>query len=217
MDELFDPVTLLSKPLTRPAHTRNYIGDVAARFAEATLGFKLLPIKQNVEICPDFQMSTLHGEIKSVGKNRRALLYKWRAEKEARHFDPRLYLYLFVQHVCPITCSDISQITAHFRDNPVTLYGCTLAELQETVAAIPVRKFSLFKESPDPRIGYNRAGYIEGGWQFGMKILPAPVMTHTIVAGWMEQVKPVAFQMSEGWVKAQLQAAFDLKTISTHE
>jgi hypothetical protein len=200
--ELFDPISLLSRPLNKPAQTRNWIGDIAARFAAEAMRLQLLPIQQHKEVCPDFQFKGLHGEIKSVGKNGRALLYKWRVEKEARNFNPESYLYIFVLHDCPIGCRDLSEITAQFSARRITLHCVTLAELQAIVSGIEPRKFSMFNADHNPRIGYNRPGYSDGGWQFSVKLLPESGRPRTRKPTWLGQPKRVGVHMSDGWLKA---------------
>lgn len=206
--ELFDPIEVLSKPLPKGSHVRNMIGDVAARFACEALEAEMLPIKQNQSVCPDFSLKGMHGEIKSVGMNRQALIYKWRIEKEEAMFGLS-YLYVFVLHSCPITCANATDVTANFRDKPVEIVGCTIADLRAAIGDAPVRKFSRFKSNPDPSLGYNRAGYADGGWQFPIKRLPEYVMRIRLGVPWMGTVKPCYLSVSAGWMHTAL------KSIST--
>mgnify|MGYP000440987204 CR=1 FL=1 len=200
--ELFDVVSLWTKPLSKPAQVRNYIGEIAAQFAAAATSGVLLPIKQHTRVCPDIELHGLAGEIKSVGKNRRALLYQWRIAKEAEAYDPSRYLYLFVLHDCPITCGNVQEIAEHFGSNQITIHGCTLAELQVVVQDIPLRKFKMFNADLNPRIGYNRAGYIDGGWQFSTKLLPPAERNLVAECQWLERPVEVDLLLSSGWVKA---------------
>lgn len=180
------PETLMGKRLASMAMARNHIGEVAAMFACRALNAAPLPIT-NAKVCPDFKAGTLFGEIKSVGKNGRALIYAFRLDKEEHFAQAHHYLYVFVSHGCRITCQNISEIVDYFTDFPPVLICCTLMDVKEAVAGTPIRKFSLF-EAPEgmsageiARIGYNRKGYKEGGWQFAINKIPvenaAPAVT----------------------------------------
>lgn len=166
--ELFDTTACLSRALTTHAATRNCIGKVAEIFVGRVLGVEINSVDGRKEVCPDFE----GGEIKSVGKNNRGLIYKWRLEKDLKHHEPD-FIYCFLQHRCPITLRDASHIADHFEINPPTLLVITLEELARRLRELPVRKFSLVTDHDgtiDKRIGYNREGYSEGGRQFNLNV-----------------------------------------------
>lgn len=161
---LFDTTEFFGRRLPTPASSRNAIGKVMEEFVARAFNVELLPVDGRKNICPDFA----NGEIKSVGRNNRVLIYKWRLEKELQNFAAKEYFYIFGRHTCPITVADVSQIAEHFQASPPTLVCVSLHEVAAVTGKLRPRKFSLFKEDPDPRIGYNRKGYIDGGWQFSL-------------------------------------------------
>jgi hypothetical protein len=162
--ELFDTTSFLQRNLISKASSRNAIGHVAEEFVARVLHVEILPVDGSKAICPDFK----NGEIKSVGRNKRVLIYKWRLEKEVKCFNPEEYFYVFACHTCPVTVSNVSEIATHFKLSPPRLVCVSLKEVANTVKDIEPRKFSLFEGGKDKRIGYNRKGYDQGGWQFSV-------------------------------------------------
>jgi len=171
MTTLFDLNACISRKLTTPAAARNAIGNVAEDFACAVLKLERKPIDGRKELCVDAETKKgLPVEIKSVGRSRSAILYKWRVEKEERILG-RDYQYIFVLHNCPITVRDSQEIMRWFTDNPPLILITSLGVLLDHVCAKQEpRKFALHEKvypSANGRIhGTQRAGYKEGGWQF---------------------------------------------------
>jgi hypothetical protein len=175
-DELFKyPELLLTKPLRTQAQVRTYIGYVAELFVCRALGGERLS-SGSEEVVPDMRVWNCTGEIKSVGKNNRALIYKWRLEKELRLLDLNRHLYVFCCHRIPITLGNVKEIVERFNED-THLVITTLGELSSILLPKKVRKFNLFTppegmpENAIKRRGYNREGYIDGGWQFSIREL----------------------------------------------
>ena len=169
-DTLFDLTPLYNRKIEKPAQARNAIGECAQRFVTEFLNLSESGIDGRKAVCPDFHIdSSIFGEIKSVGKNNRALIYKWRLEKERANFKDDEFYYVFANHRCLISVESGAHVVQYFKDNPPVLYVCTLGDIHALLSQKKVKKFSLFKEDPNPRIGYNRKGYIDGGWQFSLR------------------------------------------------
>lgn len=164
MSALFDTTCFFGRVLPSPAASRNAIGHVIEEFVARVLNVDLLPVDGRKAVCPDFS----NGEIKSIGRNKRVLIYKWRLEKEASNFDPKKYFYVFAHHKCPITVSNTSEIARFFQDQPPAIVCVSLKEVMAATKTTRLRKFSLFSGDKDIRIGYNRKGYDQGGWQFSL-------------------------------------------------
>jgi hypothetical protein len=165
---LFNLTEVYDRDTTKPAQARNAIGECAQNFVVEFLGLKEVRIDGRMPVCPDFSFGSAQGEIKSIGKNKRALIYKWRIEKEITFADGGEFYYIFANHDCLISVESGSAIVNHFKTKPPILYILSLSDVYELVAAKKIRKFSLFEGGKDSRVGYNRAGYIEGGWQFSL-------------------------------------------------
>ena len=207
-DELFCPLTLLSKPLKKAAQARNAIGEVAARFAAAALKLDLLPIQANLPVCPDFEKGPLVGEIKSVGKSNYALIFKWRLEKELKHHDPARYLYVFVKHACPISCADWREVVGSFGSSKMHVFGCTLGEVHALVAGERVQLFRRFTGAPAAGEegkavhGSMRKGYADGGWHFNISKLPKED-SRMVHFPWLNGSQSACyFTRSAGWIAA---------------
>lgn len=198
--ELFEEWDLVSQKLDKPAQVRCHIGNVAQRFAIAALGATFTPIRGDTEVCPDFFLGGLHGEIKSVGRSKRALIYKWRIEKEARIYPSASYLYVFVIHQCPVTCTDLREIVSRFRDGESRMIGCTLLDIERLVKPIPLRRFSIFtKDMREVRNGYTRSGYIDGGWQIGVNSIPVNSKPKTLNFEWMGKERSIDLWTTRRW------------------
>jgi hypothetical protein len=169
-DTLFDLTPLYQRTLSSHASARNAIGEVAAEFACKALRMEMLPVDGSKRVCPDAKTQAgRYLEVKSCRKGRNALLYKWRVAKEHEEFGDG-YPYVFVRHECPITATDGKDIVQRFINDPPTLLIVTLGQLRRDVCLKKEpRLFKMFSKDADPRIGYNRAGYNEGGWQFSLK------------------------------------------------
>jgi hypothetical protein len=160
---LFDPVDLVSGPIASDPACRNEIGRWGEVLAARALGLDLTPITNQV-ICPDFRRGDLRGEIKTVGDSGQGLIYKWRLEKEAWHYDPSSYLYVFVRHRVKIKLRSREAVLLAFRQTPPTILACTLADVVDAIGDKPPKKFSIHEKNAEH--GCNRPGYREGGWQF---------------------------------------------------
>lgn len=167
--DLFDTTMFIGRALPSHASARNCIGQVAQEFVCRALRVESLPIDGRREVCPDFD----GGEVKSVGKNNNALVYKWRLEKDLKHHDAESFIYVFLRHSCSIKCENASDIARNLVSQRPNLLIVTLAELEQVLSARPVKRFSLFEKGEDPRIGYNRPGYRDGGWQFRLSVFEA--------------------------------------------
>lgn len=213
-ETLFDMMAVYGRPaLTdaqgkpKPASVRNLIGATAEMFACQILGLTSCPIDGSKKICHDAELADGDPvEIKSVGKNDRALIYKWRIEKEEKAHG-REYRYLFVRHTCPITVTDSGAVADYFRDNPPALLFTTIGAIRDhAIKDTPPRTFRMFTGEagkmtvapkcdachgapegtacpdcgtpPPPKFdrkkhhGSQRAGYVDGGWQFALKKIP---------------------------------------------
>lgn len=175
--ELFDTLEFYGKPLAKDAASRNAIGDFAEEFVCRVMGLDRLKIDGRKNVCSDAKWDGNPVEIKSVGKNGRALLYKWRAEKEMKELGP-FYTYVFVCHKCPITVTHSRDVVKYFIDHPPTILMTTLGHIMGKLKGIEPRKFKLhdgktYENKYGRPAGFNRKGYIDGGWQFSLKILEA--------------------------------------------
>jgi hypothetical protein len=174
-DALFDMMTVYGRPIDKDASARNAIGDVAEEFACAALGMKRLKVNGSLKVCSDAEWQGSPVEIKSVGKNGRALLYKWRAEKELDSIG-RGYTYLFVRHTCPIKVAHGRDITSHFAEHPPSLLITNLGVIMDVLKGTPPRKFKLhdgktYENKYGRPAGFERKGYIDGGWQFALSMI----------------------------------------------
>lgn len=156
----------IGRTLPSRASARNCIGQVAQEFVCRTLRVESLPVDGRKDVCPDFE----GGEIKSVGRNNSALVYKWRLEKDLKHHDADTFVYVFLRHSCSIKCANASDIAHNFVSQRPNLLIVTLAELDRALSSKPVKRFALFEKGEDQRIGYNRPGYRDGGWQFRLSV-----------------------------------------------
>lgn len=243
---LFDMIEVYGRPAKtdaqgrpKPASVRNAIGEVAAEFACRALDLESVPIDGREAVCHDAKYPDgSPAEIKSVGKNNRALLYKWRVEKELAHHGPE-YRYIFVCHTAPITLAHGADVADYFRDHPPRILTTTLAAiLSHAIKDTPARTFRLFTgekggpvpdqaQPPPPRPepeplpkagggweyarggwfrsyqrkpiapakpkfdrhtqhGTQRAGYVEGGWQFSLRAIPRKA-TERVTLKWRGQ------------------------------
>lgn len=167
-DTLFNLTQFYDRSIEKDAQARNAIGECVRQFVVEFFKFREVRIDGREPICPDFSFGDVKREIKSVGKNKRCLVYKWRLEKELKYFSDKPYYYIFALHKMPIKIESGKAIVEAIKLTPPDIYIVSLKEVHETLAPIDIRKFSLFEGGEDNRIGYNRAGYIEGGWQFGI-------------------------------------------------
>jgi hypothetical protein len=168
--ELFDTATCYGRSMKSHAAARNDIGDVAELYACAALGMDRQRIDGRKKVCIDAMWGGRPVEIKSVGKNGRGLIYKWRMDKDAQEHGDSL-VYVFVRHDCPITLTNSAEVVARFIERPPSLIVTSIARVREALKGVKLRKFSMFEGGKDSRIGYNRPGYSEGGWQFGLSLL----------------------------------------------
>lgn len=168
---LFDTIQLYDRPLPKPASARNAIGEVAEEFACSVLAMERQKVNGSLSICPDALLDGQPAEIKSVGKNGRALIYKWRLEKELSAFGMG-YRYVFVRHTASITLARGREIVDLFKSNPPRLLITTLGAIIDAIGNTPPRKFKLFQKEYFNKYGreagFNRKGYVDGGWQFGL-------------------------------------------------
>jgi hypothetical protein len=177
MNTLFDLTEFFGRPLHKEALTRNDIGAFAEEFACRTLGMERQQISGGKSVCEDARWDGAPVEVKSVGLNGRALIYRWRLQKEEEVFGPS-YAYVFVSHTCPITVKHGTQIVESFAASPPAIYITTLRTLRAAIGTTPSRKFSWHDKSYPDRTGrmrvagFSRAGYDLGGWQFPLSKLP---------------------------------------------
>ena len=168
---LFNLTELYDRKLDRGSKVRNAIGECIQVFVVEFLRLQEIRIDGREAVCPDFLLpgTDVKGEIKSIGKNGRARVYKWRLEKENKHFDGKPFFYIFANHKIPITTESGRAIVESIKQAPPILYVCSLRDLTELLSPKKVRKFSMFEGGQNKRIGYNRAGYDQGGWQFSLR------------------------------------------------
>jgi hypothetical protein len=210
-DQLFDTMPFYGKPMVKAASVRNAIGDVAEEFACAALSMKRQRVDGRKNVCCDaLDMYDKPVEIKSVGKNNRALLYKWRAEKEEKEHGLG-YTYVFVRHSCPITMTHGREIIQRFIDCPPLIIITTLGALRAALEGVSPRTFKMFTgeagavepeggfESSVPQHmqkpifdrktmhGSQRKGYVDGGWQFSLSLL-SPTETKEVDFQWCNHV-----------------------------
>lgn len=182
MKTLFDMDEFYSRRITTDAAARNAIGEVAEMYACAMLDLHPLRVDGRMKVCPDAEDDEgAKYEIKAVGRGR-ALVYKWRMEKELAEFGED-YIYCFVLHECAITARAGADIVKIFHTTRPAIHLCTLGQLKrEVLDKMEPRKFKLF----DPLgcgkevHGSQRKGYIDGGWQFSINKLPVNHTGHVI-------------------------------------
>lgn len=189
---LFDLTEVYARRIHNDASARNAIGELAAEYACNALRLIPLPVDGRQALCPDAKSpkSGSPWEIKSVGRNGRALIYKWRIEKElASPWTP--YWYCFVRHDCPITVRSGQEIVAHFIQRPPSLHIATAQLINQVIcSAAPPRSFrihtgekgTVIEETDEEgqaqeikekaKHGSQRKGYVDGGWQFALSQLP---------------------------------------------
>lgn len=189
MTTLFDTWDYYTRKTPKAAGVRNAIGEVAEEMACRALGMERQPIDGRKAFCPDALWGGKTAEIKSVGKNGRALIYKWRRDKEMEHVGPS-YRYIFVQHTCTIDKANGSEIADYLRDHPPVLLITTLGAINEVIGDTPPR---VFKMHNDNRIGYCRKGYKDGGWQFSLNKIPVQYTTNTCLQ-WRGQIITLTLQ-----------------------
>lgn len=200
MTELFDSTVYFGRKLPSPASARNCIGAIGQDFVGRVLGVRINPVDGRKEICPDFDS----GEIKTIGKNLRGIVYKWRLEKDLKHHDQATFIYVFLCHSCPITVADAGQVAAHFRHNRPHLRVVTLGELAARLLPVETRKFhNLPEEELTSRMGWFREGYREGGWQFPLSWWPMSRQKARFTV-WQSNRFPVRVCATDGAVSALL-------------
>lgn len=183
-DFLFDTMTVYDRKSTKPAAVRNAIGEVAEEFACRALGMQRLRVDGRKKLCADAMLGDSPVEIKSIGRSRTGLLYKWRRDKELKAYG-RDYLYVFVLHDCTIKTSGGAEIVLSMRDTPPAILITTLGRVVDAIGDKPVRTFRMFDAPPPEQFdrktmhGSQRAGYVEGGWQFRIKDIPVRYSTTT--------------------------------------
>ena len=200
MDELFDTMVFYDRKTPKAASVRNSIGEVAEEIACRALGMKRLKVDGRLEFCADALWQGKPAEIKSVGKNDRALIYKWRKEKELRHVGPD-YRYVFLRHTCPISVGSGGDVADFFRDNPPSILITTLGAVVEAIGDMPCRTFKIFtgeagtSEPFDRKTmhGSQRKGYVDGGWQFSLKKIPFHYTTRTAIQ-WRGELVNITLQ-----------------------
>ncbi len=168
--ELFDTTTCYGRSMKSHAAVRNDIGDVAELYACAALGMDRQRIDGRKKVCVDALWGGRPVEIKSVGKSGRGLIYKWRMDKDTQEHGDSL-VYVFVRHDCPIKLDNSAEVVSRFFERPPSLVVTNITRVREVLANVKLRKFSMFEGGKDSRIGYNRPGYSDGGWQFNLSLL----------------------------------------------
>jgi len=176
----------------KPAAVRNAIGEVAEEFACRALSMERLQVDGRKKFCADALWDGRKVEIKSIGKSRTGLLYKWRADKELAAVG-RDYLYIFVLHHCTIKAGSGGAVVQSMLHQPPSRLITTLGGVLDAIGDKPVRKFKMF-EADHPATfdrktmhGSQRAGYAEGGWQFKIKDIPVRYTTSTTFT-WCGQI-----------------------------
>lgn len=176
----------------KAASVRNLIGECAEEITCRALNLTRRRIDGREKVNSDAE--TQDGrpvEIKAVGKNNTALIYKFRLEKEREaHGDQ--YPYIFCRHTCTVDIGGGGAVADYFRDHPPELILCTLADIVAVIGDRPPRLFKMFtgkENEPQPgekfdrkkHHGTHREGYADGGWQFRLSALGArPCETATI-------------------------------------
>lgn len=226
---LFDMMDVYGRPFKtdasgapKAASARNAIGDVAEQLACRALGYKRLRVDGRKKACADAERPDGHPvEIKSVGKNDRGLIYKFRLEKEGTEFPGGLE-YVFVRHTCPVTFAHGSSVADFFKLSPPSLLITNHKHLAAILLPKPVRTFRMFTGEAGMTVapscqhchgapvgepcehcgtppqqkfdrhtmhGSQRAGYVEGGWQFSMSELTDgyPLHWRTVEFRWRGQ------------------------------
>lgn len=184
MKFLFDMMSTYDRAIGKPAAVRNAIGEVAEEFACRALSMERLHVDGRKKMCSDATWGGKPVEIKSIGKSRTGLLYKWRADKELATMG-RDYLYVFVLHECTIKSTSGGDIVQTMMHTPPSILITTLGAVIDTIGDKPVRKFKMFEGDPAQPFdrktmhGSQRSGYIEGGWQFKIKSIPVRYTTAT--------------------------------------
>jgi len=176
----------------KPAAVRNAIGEVAEEFACRALGMERLHVDGRKKMCADALWDGRPVEVKSIGRSRSALIYKWRADKELATVG-RDYFYVFVLHDCTIKAASGAAVVQSMLRTPPSLLITTLGGVMDAIGDKPVKKFKMF-EAEHPATfdrktmhGSQRAGYIEGGWQFKIKSIPVRYTTSTTFT-WCGQI-----------------------------
>lgn len=184
MSFLFDMISVYDRKTVKPASARNAIGEMAEEFACRALHMEKLPIDGRKKLCSDALWDGKPVEIKSIGKNRRGLIYKWRIDKELEQIG-REYCYIFVMHSCTIGSVSGSDLVQTMGREPPTILITSLGAVLDAIGDKPVRKFKKFSGEPDAAFdrktmhGSQRAGYAEGGWQFAINSIPVRYSTRT--------------------------------------
>lgn len=192
---LFDTWDYYARSTPKAAGVRNAIGELAEELACRALGMVRQPIDGRKSFCTDALWDDKPVEIKSVGKNGRALIYKWRREKEMAEVGPG-YRYVFVQHDCTIDKANGSEVADYLRDHPPRLLITTLGAINGVIGDAPPRKFKMFLGEDgivNNRIGYNRKGYADGGWQFNLNKIPVQYTTRTCLQ-WRGEIITITLQ-----------------------
>jgi hypothetical protein len=180
MKDLFDAGAMYSRPLGSMPSVRTHIGMVTQALALAFLDAKEWSGSASAKVVPDMELRPgVFGETKAVGRSGQGIVYKWRLEKELEFAkDKKGYVYCIVSHDCTIKKTDLSGIARHFVESPPVLILATLEEVAAICRAkgeprkagrLWQEKWAAAKEkaAQDPaRIGYNRAGYTDGYWQW---------------------------------------------------
>ncbi len=192
MNFLFDMMSAYDRATLKPAAVRNAIGEVAEEFACRALGMERLHVDGRKKMCADALWGDKPVEVKSIGRSRAALIYKWRADKELATVG-RDYPYIFVLHDCTIKASSGAAVVQSMLRTPPSLLITTLGGVLDAIGDKPVKKFKMFEADPAQPFdrktmhGSQRAGYVEGGWQFKIKSIPVRYTTSTTFT-WCGQI-----------------------------
>lgn len=149
------------------ASRRNLFGAFAAEFVCAATGFFPIPINGNCEICLDAEFSRYFLEIKSVRKNRQAVIYKWRMEKEKRSGLCVNYAFFVHEFAGEKNYTELLEICQNL---PPKIYIIPLHKVQAVSCLEKLRKIDTAKlKNAQSWAGYAREGYKDGYYQVSVK------------------------------------------------
>lgn len=138
------------------ASARNAYGMAAQELVYTKLGITPIRINGNYDVCFDGQRGLEYFEIKSVKRNAKVVLYKWRLEKE-KLVNVELY-YCIVIHTLKGQRDDLLQAMLAHLDNILIVKASDVYQLALTY---PLHFYRQTKFT-STRNGYSRSGYSDG-------------------------------------------------------
>ncbi len=180
------------KKYNSSAEKRVLYGRLAEEVVLGALNITPCAIDGSCDYCPDGYINggglKRYVEIKSSGKNKQLLVYKWRLEKDKKLFampEVEDLLYVLVHHaVAESEWSVEDNFRNLYAERGVNISVLRLHDVVEAVEAIgPARPFSFMNGqtgSPDKTRkvhGTMREGYKDGGWRVPMKLFAERIQT----------------------------------------